>query len=255
MLDLDKLVQAIVIVGCRVSGLMLFAPFFGSASLPPAVKAGLATILIWLLWPIALASAAASLSSADWVVFSVSEFAIGMLLGLSVQLVFEAALLAGQVLGIQMGFSLVHVLDPQSQADTPVLSLFYQSLVLLLFLALNVPELMVRAVARSYAYLPPGIVAIKGAAVEGLLGAAGGIFFAGIQLAAPVLAATMLADIALGFLGKASPQLPVLFVGLSIKSVLGMLILTGAIATWPRWFEASFGAAVTGGERLLHLCR
>lgn len=255
MLDLDKLVQAVGVTGARVSGLLLFAPFFGSASMPPRIKAALGITLIWLLSPLALVRGADSTSSTDWVAFSLGEFVIGLLLGLSVQLVFEAALLAGQMLGIQMGFSLVHVLDPQSQADTPVLSLFYQTIVLLFFLALNVPELLIRGLAHSYSYLPAGTVVLKGAAVETLLAAAGGIFFAGVQIAAPVLAATMLADIVLGFLGKASPQLPVLFVGLSIKSVLGMLILMGTIATWPRWFEGAFGVAVTRGEQLLHLCQ
>lgn len=255
MLEFDKLVQAVAIVGCRVSGLMLFAPFLGSASLPPRVKAGFSLLLIWLLAPLAIHRRVTAISVADWTRYSLGEFAVGLLLGLSVQLVFEASLLAGQVLGVQMGFSLVHVLDPQSQADTAVLSLFYQSIVILLFLALDMPALLLRGLAHSYAYLPAGSAVLKGPAVEALFAAAGGIFFAGVQIAAPVLAATMLADIALGFLGKASPQLPVLFVGLSIKSVLGLLILMGTIATWPRWFESAFGAAVTRGEQLLRLCQ
>ena len=254
MLDINKLVQAVTIVGCRVSGLMLFAPFLGSASLPPRMKAGFSLLLIWLLAPLAVQNAATS-SGLDWIRCSFGEFAVGLLLGLSVQLVFEASLLAGQVLGVQMGFSLVHVLDPQSQADTPVLSIFYQSIVILLFLALDVPALLLRGLAHSYIYLPAGSVVLNGAAVETLLAGVGGIFFAGIQIAAPVLVATMVADIGLGFLGKASPQLPVLFVGLSIKSMLGMLILISAIAAWPRWFESAFGTAVIRGEHLLHLCQ
>jgi flagellar biosynthesis protein FliR len=146
------------------------------------------------------------------------------------------------------------VLDPQSQADTPVLSLFYQTIVLLIFLALNVPALLLRGLAHSYAYLPAGTVVLRGAAVEALMAAAGGIFFAGLQIAAPVLAATMLADIALAFVGKASPQLPVLFVGLSVKTVLGLLILLGAIRHWPQWFENAFEIALSRGEHLLELC-
>jgi flagellar biosynthetic protein FliR len=255
MPDLDKLVQATAIVSCRVSGLMLFAPFFGSASLPRSIKAGMAMTLIWLLWPLALARGAGSASPGNWFLFIIGEFAVGLFLGISVQLVFEAALLAGQTLGIQMGFSLVHILDPQSQADTPVLSLFYQSVVMLLFLAMDIPEFIIRSVANSYRYLPAGNVVIREAAVETLLSESGAVFFAGIQLAAPILAATMLADIALGFLGKAAPQLPILFVGLSIKSLLGMLLLTAVIATWPQWFESSFALAVHHGEQLLHLCR
>ena len=54
------------------------------------------------------------------------------------------------------------------------------------------------------------------------------MFAIGIQIAAPVLAATLLADIALGLLGKASPQLPLMLLGPAVKSVLGLLVLI-----WP----------------------
>ena len=73
------------------------------------------------------------------------------------------------------------------------------------------------------------------------------------QIAAPVLVATIFTDIALGFLGKASPQLPVLFVGLSVKSVLGLILLCGAIALWPRFFDARFQQAMEASERILKL--
>ncbi|PYX84875.1 MAG: flagellar biosynthetic protein FliR, partial [Acidobacteria bacterium] len=59
----------------------------------------------------------------------------------------------------------------------------------------------------------------------------------------------------LGFLGKASPSLPVLFFGLSIKSVLGLVVLVAGMATWPRFFERHFVDAIAVGERLLHLAR
>ena len=55
-------------------------------------------------------------------------------MGIATNVVFEAVQLTGQVLGIQMGYSLVNILDPQTQVDTPVMAMFYQSIVMLLFL-------------------------------------------------------------------------------------------------------------------------
>jgi flagellar biosynthetic protein FliR len=174
-----------------------------------------------------------------------------MLLGLSVQFVFEASQFAGQILGVQLGFSLVHVLDPQSQADTPVLGLLQQTIVLLLFLALDIPHHLLRALVQSFSFLPPGTFVLTGVAVAELVHMAGRLFVTGLQLAAPALTATMLADLVLGFIGKMSPQLPVLFVGLSVKSVLGLAVLSVVVWTWPQFFQSAFSAALQEGERLL----
>jgi flagellar biosynthetic protein FliR len=59
--------------------------------------------------------------------------------------------------------------------------------------------------------------------------------------------------VTLGFLGKASPQLPVMFVGMSIKSVVAFLVVVGTLRFWPGLLERYFGAALVTSERLLHL--
>jgi flagellar biosynthesis protein FliR len=75
----------------------------------------------------------------------------------------------------------------------------------------------------------------------------------GVQIAAPSLVATLVTDMALGFLGKASPQLPVLFIGLAVKNLVGLTVLMAAIAYWPRMFSQQFALAIQTAERLLHL--
>ena len=61
----------------------------------------------------------------------------------------------------------------------------------------------------------------------------------GVQIAAPVLAATLLMDLILGLLGKASPQMPLMLLGPAVKSMLGVLILAATIGFWPRLFRSS----------------
>lgn len=253
-LHLDQILAGLVFVGARVGGLMTFAPFFGSASMPLRIKAAFVVAVTLLLYPVT-GLPPLPLELWSWAQLMLSEAAIGILFGLSAQFVFDAAQLAGQILGIQMGFSLVSIIDPQTQADTPVLSIFQQLIVLLIFLQMDVHHWLFRGLAASFVYLPPGSAGASLSASSELLRAAGGIWLAGVQIAAPVLLATMLADIGWGFLGKASPSLPVLFVGLSVKSVLGLLVLVGGMAAWPSFFERHFADAIAAGERLLHLAR
>jgi flagellar biosynthetic protein FliR len=86
-----------------------------------------------------------------------------------------------------------------------------------------------------------------------LVHAAGGIFFAAIELAAPVLAATMMAEIAVSLLGKLSPQLPVMSLTVPVKTLMGFVILIGSLAVWPHFIEARFAALLDLAERLIAL--
>jgi flagellar biosynthetic protein FliR len=251
-LELETIVAGAVTVGLRVSGILVFAPFLGSSSIAPRIKGGLALALTLLLYPVCgrqLDFAAPG----SWLHVVVGEIAFGLLIGLAANLIFEAAQMAGSILGFQMGYSLVNVIDPQSQVETPVLALLHQTIALLIFLHLNVHHWLLRAVTRSYAYLPAGTAFPTGLSAGALLQAAGSIWLVGIQIAAPTLAATVMADFALAFLGKASPQLPIMIVGMSVKSMLGMLALIGSLTYWPRLFENQFSRSIELCERMLRL--
>jgi flagellar biosynthetic protein FliR len=253
-LHLDQILAAAVFVGARVSGLMVFCPFLGSTAIPIPLRAGLTLLITALLYPLH-GPLQLDLQSWQWAGIALSEVVIGLLLGLAATFMMEAPLMAGQILGVQMGYSLATLFDPQTQADTPVMAEFHRLAALLIFLQLNVHHWLLRAVVRSFAYLPAGAALASFGATSVLLHAASGIFLAGLQIAAPGLAATLVTDVALGFLGKASPQLPVLFIGLAVKNLLGLAMLIGILAYWPQSFSGRFAQSVALGERLLHLAR
>jgi flagellar biosynthetic protein FliR len=251
-LHFEQLLAAAVFTGARISGLMVFCPFLGSDGVPIQGKVGLTLLLTLLVHPLRGPTELA-LSSWQWGRVALGEAMIGLVLGLVANFLFEGAMLAGQVLGVQIGYSLANVFDPQTQADTPVLSEFHRLAVLLLFLQLDVHHWLLHALVRSFAYLPPGRGLMTLAVTASLLHAAGGIFLAGVQIAAPSLVATLVADVALGFLGKASPQLPVLFIGIAVKNLIGLSVLLMAMAYWPRLFNQQFSRGVHLAEQLLHL--
>ena len=251
-LSLQTVITAVATVGIRVSGLLLFAPFFGSNAIAPRIKIGLLVTLTALLYPVC-GHPEVEFTAAGITRVVVGEFMVGLLTGLAVQLVFEAAQFAGQVMGMQVGFSLVNIMDPNTQVDTPLLSLFSQTLVTLLFLQLGMHRLLLRAVASSFTYLPAGGGTLPPDIPGQLLHAAGAIWLSGLQIAAPLLITTLLADLVLGFLGKASPQLPVLFLGLSVKSMVGLSVLALSLKYWPGILERGFTGASHLAERWLGL--
>jgi flagellar biosynthetic protein FliR len=253
-IPLVQIFGALLTIGVRLTGIMLFAPFFGGAAVPARVKAVLVITLTALLYPM-LAAKIPDLSISQWPMTVFSELLIGIALGVATNIVFDGAQLAGQVLSVQMGYSLVSILDPQTLAESTVVATFHETVALLIFLRLNVHLWILRALARSFDYLPPATGHLRAAFAVAALQAGASVFAIGIQIAAPVLSATLFADIALGLLGKASPQLPLILLGPAVKSVLGLLVLISALKYWPDLFETFFLRSMVTADHLLHLAQ
>ena len=247
-------ITAALTIGVRLTGLMLFAPFLGSSIIPARVKAVFVIALTALLFP-SVEHAIVVPTLAGWPFLIITEFLIGVGMSVATNVVFEATSLAGQVLGIQMGYSLVNILDPQTQVETTVIPLFYQSMVMLLFLSMDVHYWLLKAIGNSFLYLPPGATRLSSLFTLAVIKMGGEIFGLGVQIAAPVLAATLVADILLGLLGKASPQMPLIVLGPAVKSLLGIFILIATIKYWPDLYKHLFQDSVMDGERILHLAR
>jgi len=245
---------ALLTVGVRLTGVMLFAPFFGSVVIPSRVKAVLVLSMTALLYPMTAAKIPA-MTISQWPMMVFSELLIGLALGVATNIVFDGVQMAGQILSTQMGYSLVNILDPQTKVESTVVATFHQTIAMLIFLRLNVHFWILGALARSFDYLPPASGHFGASFVTAALHSGASVFAIGIQIAAPVLSATLFADIALGLLGKASPQLPLMLLGPAVKSVLGMLILISALKYWPDIFERLFLNSMGLADHLLHLAR
>jgi len=249
---LDLMLYRAFPIALRVGGFMSFAPFLGSISVPARIKAAFTLTLTALLYPICNVPQFV-LTPFGWTRLALAELTLGLALGLCLQFVIEGALLAGQLASFQFSFSLVNIIDPQTNVDTPVLSIFHQLLALLLFLQLNFHHWLLRGLVKSFVYVPVGSIVISTAVMKELLRAAGGMWLIGLQIATPVLLATLLLDVTVAFLSKASPQMPAIFLSIPLKSLIGYAVLAIAIGMWPGIFEKQFALALGWSERLLHL--
>jgi flagellar biosynthetic protein FliR len=251
---LERILAHALPIGVRIGGVMTFAPFFGSDALPARVKAALVVALTAMLYNVCPVPDL-PLTALNAIRVALSEAVIGLMMGLSVQIVLEGAQMAGQLAGAQLGFSLAAIIDPQTNIETPVMTIFYQMIAMLIFLQLNVHHWILRAVVRSFRYFPVGSGMVTLAAVRELMRAAGGMFLIGVQIAAPILLATLVIDVTIGFLSKASPQLPAMFIGISAKSLAGYALLAVSVGLWPVLLEHKFLDSLGWMERVLGLAR
>jgi flagellar biosynthetic protein FliR len=239
-------------IALRVGAVMTFAPFFGSSAVAVRVKAIFTLILTALLYPVC-SIPKFSLAPSVWIRIVVSEIVLGLAIGLCLQFVLEGAQLAGQIVGFQFAFSLVNVIDPQTNVDTPVLSTFHQLGAVLLFLQMDVHHWILRGLVKSFEYVPVGSVTISAAAARDLFRDVRGVWLSGLQMALPILLATMFLDVVIGFLSKASPQMPALFLSVPLKSLVGYAVLAMTIVMWPGFFEKQFTLALGWAEHFMLL--
>lgn len=253
-LPLDRIIFVLLTISVRVTGLMLFAPFFGSMAIPPRVKAAFVVALTILLYPV-LSPRLILPALGHWPALVIRELLIGAAIGISSNLVFDAVQMAGQVLSTQMGFSLVSIIDPQTQADSTVVAMFHQTIAMLIFLRLDVHLWLLHALGRSFQLLPPGGLSLSGDFTMAAIRSGGAVFALGLQMAAPVFSATLLADVVLGLLGKASPNMPLMLLGPPIKTLLGLAVLFAALKYWPAMLERFFQSSSELSNHLLLLAR
>ena len=206
MTDWPTFLSAMTLALVRVSGMVALAPFFSSTALPMRVKAVFAGAVAWLLAPVVAslphAQAAISFSAV------VGELAVGLVYGLSLALVNEMLLFAGQIAGVQFSFSLVNLLDPESAIQTPLLGDLFQLMGTLVLITAGLDRILLASMVRSFRAVPLGTYALTPPTALAIVRAAGGIFLAALELAAPVLAATMLVEIAVALVGKLNADWP-----------------------------------------------
>ena len=249
MSDWQNFLSNFLLLSVRLSGVVAFAPFFSSTAIAARAKIVFVLAVAYLLTPLAAAFA----PTANGISFPAlaGELAVGILYGLTLSLLNEMLLFAGQIIGLQFSFSLVNLLDPASQIQTPLLGELMQLMGTLVLLAAGMDRILIGSLIRSFHAVPPGTFVFTPAASTQLVSAASGIFMAALELAAPVLGATMIVEVAIAIVSRISPQLPVMSLTVPLKTITGYAVLIGSLALWPRFIESRFESLLDMAERLI----
>ena len=247
--DWEKSLEVMTLVLVRISGLMVFAPVFSSEAIPVRVKAVFVLTVSFLVAPVVAAFPHAHVDLG--VLPVLGELSVGLVFGLTLSLVFEALNFAGQVMGFQFSFSLVNLLDPNSPVQTPLMGQMFGLLGTLTVIGTGLDRTVLAALLRTFSAAPVGTVTLDPRAGLALVTMASGIFAAAVQLSAPLIAATLLAEVAVALAGKLAPAMPVMAVTVPVKTLLGYGVLIGSLALWPHWIEARFASLLDAAGHLL----
>jgi flagellar biosynthesis protein FliR len=224
-------IEVFLLILIRCLTFFSLGPLLADKKIPNQIKVLLALASTFALYP--------TVSTQNWVVeksllgFGLligREVMLGAALGIAASLVFVGVRMAGNLLGIQMGFSIVNVFDPNTASEVSLIGQIQELLAVFLFLLVDGHHFLLRALSFSLERVPPGGGLSASVLAGALLPMAGTMFVTTLQVGAPVLGALFLTDAALGFVARAVPQMNVFIVGIPVKIGVGILLL---IATAP----------------------
>jgi len=236
-----KGIDAFLLVFVRMTGLFVISPIFGRRNIPSYIKIGFSFLLALIIINIIEVPELDYYNSIYQYVFLIlREFLVGLTLGYISYLIFSSIYLAGQLIDMQIGFGMVNVFDPLSNIQVPITSNFYYIMCMLSFLIMNGHHTLIRALFDSYKYVFIGAASFNNYLMEDIIRIFGNMFIVGFKIAAPITAAMLITDVALGVISKTIPQINVFVVGMPLKIFLGVLVMLVTVPMFVMLLEALY---------------
>lgn len=233
-------VYLVALIFVRTSALLVTAPIFRGRNVPNMVKAAFALLVALLLRSIVSPPVGIPVTIWEMTGLLAREFLIGASMGYLVQLFFLAVGVAGQLIDTEMGFHMASVLDPLSDSQLPLIGNLFSMLSILLYLSLQGHLLLLRALAESYELLPLGRFSFP-VDLTLLINACARLLALAVQIALPVMGASLFTSLMFGIMAKSVPQMNVFIVGMPLKIVLLSIVVVIALPGLVYFLERGLG--------------
>lgn len=210
----------------RFSGFFINTPVFSQTIIPMRVKAGLSALCAVIILPhLIKTQTLPQLSVSDYGIMVAKELTLGFLIGYMVIIFTEILRLAGNLVGMQIGFSFVQVADPASSQGLGIVSEFFQLTGTLMFLIIGGHLMILQAFFQSFDMVPVAGFNFNKSMVEEVVLFSRMIFICGTQIAMPIIAIILVGDVGLGIIARTVPKMNIFQIGFSLKIIGGLSIL------------------------------
>lgn len=159
------------------------------------------------------------------------ELVFGLAIGVVLNLVLIAVQWGGEIIGQQMGLGIGQVFDPQLGQTGSIVGDIYFLMTLAMFLIVGGHRMFLAGVLDSFHRLPPLTLGMDINLLDLVVDLLGSAMMLAMRLAGPMLVTMLAVDVVLGFLGRTLPQINVMTAGLSLRAVVGMIVLVIGLAT------------------------
>lgn len=203
------------------------------------LKVLLSLVLAFVFFPIlSMQYAAVDFLKIDFISAAAREVMVGLCLGFLTRVFFYAVSAAGELISTSLGLASAAIFNPMMGSQGTVVEKFYYTLAVLLFLAINGHHQFIEVILKSFELFPldRGLLHFENFAQVALIGQE--VLLLAIKMSAPIMVAILVANLAMGILGRAVPQINVLVTSFSVTIIVGLGLL---IITLPLMFGQMIG--------------
>lgn len=233
-LNLLSLLSIFLLGLMRFAPIVSLAPFLGNKA-PSTVKMGLLLCLTIVFLPQMIMTSQTTIEfSFAYIVLCCKELLIGFALAFFITIPFYIAETAGVNIDFLRGSSALQVTDPFMQTPSSSIGILYNYIMIVIFYQIDGIFYFFNALLDFYTVIPvdkvlsPYFFTFKHAFWQSVWGLAGKIVSIGIQLSAPSIIAILMTEMFLGIANRLAPQVQIAFLGMSLKSLLGLAVLCAA---------------------------
>lgn len=237
----------------RVTGIFIVSPLLSNQAATTTVRVFI-TIFISLLLTITLYPEYSHISSPyllsglshleySWIPFSLNvlkELAIGYLLGFCFALIFEAVLLAGELIDAMTGFATPSTYNPMSGSNTNLLGPILLCAAALMALGMDMHHDFIRIIVESFKVIPLGDYHLPRDMLIHVTNGTGLLFDYAIKMAAIPFVILACATIGIGFTVRVVPEFNPLLLGLPMRVFVAYFTIMLAISYVPPIIRAAF---------------
>jgi len=212
----------------RFAALFIAVPIFSHNNIPMNIKAAMAFFFTVVFYP-SMPDVTIAFTLPSIIIAILSEFMLGLVVGISLQVAYNVITFAGGQISFMMGFSMASAIDPQSGISMPIISQFLSLLALMVLLALNLHHWMLLLIDHSLKSVPLGGFVMSKDFFHYIMHATSHMFLVGFIIAFPIIALSWLADVIFGMLMKTMPQFNLLVIGFPIKIMVAFAVLIATL--------------------------
>lgn len=224
-----------LLILARTASFVFVAPFFGMNNVPNRIKIAFAFFFSVLIYGVTMPHSNMVYDTVlGYAVIVAREVFAGLLIGLSVNICTYIVTFAGRLIDMEIGLAMASEYDPLTSESVSISGMFYQYTVLLLLIASNLHQYLIKAYVESYSLIPVnGAIFHSDNLLAAMIKFMGDYINIGFRICLPIFCVLLITNVILGIMAKVAPQMNMFAVGMQIKLLIGLGVMFLTVGMLP----------------------